>query len=66
VSEPPASVVPVTAAPPRPLPQPVERRGATDSPQLVEKARKLIGSLIYATLTRPDCKYPCSKLASVS
>jgi hypothetical protein len=28
-------------------------------------ARSLNGSLIYATLTRPECKYPCSKLATV-
>jgi hypothetical protein len=31
----------------------------------VSRARELVGSLIYATLTRPDIKYPCSKLASV-
>jgi hypothetical protein len=41
-----------------------ERPAAVD-PALVEEARSLCGSLIYATLTRPDCKYPCSKLASV-
>ena len=33
--------------------------------KLVQDARSLCGSLIYATLTRPECKYPCSKLASV-
>ena len=33
--------------------------------KLVAKARELMGSLIYASITRPDCKYPCSKLASV-
>ena len=32
---------------------------------LVAHARELMGSLIYATLTRPECKYACSKLASV-
>jgi hypothetical protein len=33
--------------------------------KLVTEARSIVGSLIYATLTRPDCKYACSKLASV-
>jgi hypothetical protein len=33
--------------------------------KLISYARELMGSLIYATLTRPDCKYSCSKLASV-
>ena len=33
--------------------------------KLVDLARELMGSLIYATLTRPDCKFACSKLASV-
>jgi hypothetical protein len=28
-------------------------------------ARSLNGSLIYVTLTRPECKYQCSKLATV-
>jgi hypothetical protein len=31
----------------------------------VKYARQLMGTLIYATLTRPECKYACSKLASV-
>jgi hypothetical protein len=31
----------------------------------VALARLLNGSLICATLTRPECKYPCSKLATV-
>ena len=34
-------------------------------PELVKEARSIVGSLIYATLTRPECKYACSKLASV-
>ena len=33
--------------------------------KLVSLARELMGSLIYATLTRPECKYACSKLASI-
>jgi hypothetical protein len=40
-------------------------RPATADPKLVEVARAMCGSLIYATLTRPECKFPCSKLASV-
>jgi hypothetical protein len=40
-------------------------RPETADPALVELARSLCGSLIYATLTRPDCKYPCSRLASI-
>ena len=41
-----------------------------DRPEVVDQkrvalAREIVGSLIYATLTRPDIKYPCSKLASV-
>jgi hypothetical protein len=31
----------------------------------VKLARELMGSLIYATLTRPDIKFACSKLASI-
>lgn len=34
--------------------------------ELVSYARELMGSLIYATLTRHECKYACSKLASVA
>jgi hypothetical protein len=34
-------------------------------PELVELARSLCGSLIYGTLMRPECKYQCSRLASV-
>ena len=33
--------------------------------QLVSVARELVGSLIYATITRHDCKFACSKLSSV-
>jgi transposase InsO family protein len=33
--------------------------------ELVDEARSMCGSLIYATLTRPECKFPCSKMASV-
>ena len=33
--------------------------------KLVAEARELMGSLIYATLTRPDCKFACSRLASI-
>jgi hypothetical protein len=33
---------------------------------MVKYARELMGSLIYATLTRHDCKYACSKLASAA
>ena len=33
---------------------------------MVQYARELMGSLIYATLTRHDCKYACSKLASAA
>ena len=40
-------------------------RPAKVDTELVKEARSLVGSLIYATLTRPECKYPCSKLASV-
>ena len=40
-------------------------RPAKADPELVKEARSMVGSLIYATLTRPDCKYACSKLASV-
>ena len=40
-------------------------RPAKVDPELVTEARSLVGSLIYATLTRPDCKYACSKLSSV-
>ncbi len=35
------------------------------NPEFVAEARSLNGSLIYATLTLPDVKFPCSKLASV-
>ena len=41
-------------------------RPATADVGLVKLARSLNGSLIYATLTRPECKYPCSKLASIT
>jgi hypothetical protein len=34
-------------------------------PELVTEARLIVGLLIYSMLTRPDCKYACSKLASV-
>ena len=40
-------------------------RPAVVNPELVAEARSLNGSLIYATLTRPDVKFPCSKLATV-
>ena len=40
-------------------------RPAKADPKLVTEARSLNGSLIYATLTRPDVKYPCSKLATI-
>jgi hypothetical protein len=33
---------------------------------LVSTARKLLGSLIYATLTRPECKYAVSKLSTIA
>ena len=42
-----------------------EFRPTVPDTKLVSYARELMGSLIYATLTRPDCKYACSKLASV-
>ncbi len=35
------------------------------NPALVSKARSLVGSLIYATLTRPDYEHACSVLARV-
>jgi hypothetical protein len=32
---------------------------------MISYAREIMGSLIYATLTRPECKYACSKLSTV-
>jgi hypothetical protein len=42
-----------------------ETRPKVADPALVSEARALVGSLIYATLTRPDCKYACSVLARI-
>jgi hypothetical protein len=43
----------------------LDERPEVPDPERVTLARELVGSLNYATLTRPDVKYPCSKLASV-
>ena len=40
-------------------------RPETPDSNRVSYAQELMGSLIYATLTRPECKYACSKLSSV-
>ncbi len=42
----------------------LDDRPAVVDNERVALARSLNGSLIYATLTRPACKYPCSKLAT--
>ncbi len=42
-----------------------ETRSKVANTKLVSDARALVGALIYATLTRPDCKYACSVLARV-
>ena len=33
--------------------------------KMISYAREIMGSLIYATLTRLECKYACSKLSTV-
>jgi hypothetical protein len=43
----------------------LDDRPAVVDNKRVALARSLNGLLIYATLTRPECKYPCSKLATV-
>ena len=43
----------------------LDDRPAKVDQERVSESRSIVGALIYATLTRPDCKYACSKLASV-
>jgi hypothetical protein len=36
------------------------------NPRTVTELREKNGSLLYMTITRPDAKYPCSKIAAVT
>jgi hypothetical protein len=33
---------------------------------MVSEARSILGSIIYGTITRPECKFPCSKLSTIA
>jgi hypothetical protein len=43
----------------------LDSRPEMPDPKMISYAREIMGSLIFATLTHPECKYACSKLSTV-